>query len=309
MILSIPTLKNIIAFSLFFFLKLAMAVPTESIAAKLKAFTSIEAQILSDQSMSATEQGKKFVATYKALFHQDKTPATFDDLGAEDLEVLFLAASKAAFYSNSVPITGEMHAIFQKLHSAPQAKPAHLSTMYTALLAARMLPEAQKFLAQYPGASSTPFPEFQTAKNIASANASEWSISSDGKTVTHQALDIGNGAQVLVISYPDCHFSQNAAKAITANLKLRDLLKGHMKWVAPQSRNFDVGTIRQWNLDYSDFPMTIIYKQDDMPMIDYWGTPGFYFFKNGALKTKVIGWPREGRVNELMAGLKTIGIE
>lgn len=309
MILPEPIQKYIIVLSLFFTLKLAIAMPAKPIEFKLQALETIEEKILSDRTKSSAKQGEVIADAYKQIFHQNKPPSNFDNYNAEELEVFFLGASKAAFYSNSAQITAEMHRIFQKLNSISKPKKSHFITMYSAFLAARMLPDARRFLTQYPQSSTIPLPKFQIAKNITAAKASEWSVSNDGKTVFQQPLEIGRRPLVVIVSYPDCHFSQNAAKAILADTKLLRLLRNHMKWIGPQSRSFNVDTIRQWNLDYTEFPMTIIYKQNDMPMIDYWGTPSFYFFKDGTLKTKVIGWPKEGRINELIAGLKAIGIE
>ena len=43
-------------------------------------------------------------------------------------------------------------------------------------------------------------------------------------------------------------------------------------------------------------------------MIDYWGTPTFYFLQNGVVRAKVTGWPKEGRRAELLAALRQVGL-
>jgi len=69
--------------------------------------------------------------------------------------------------------------------------------------------------------------------------------------------------------------------------------------------------IAEWNRNlpkvHYHFPVNI----SDWPEISYWGTPSFYFFKDGALIRKVVGWRRdeeEAQDIKLRAGFKAIGI-
>jgi hypothetical protein len=60
---------------------------------------------------------------------------------------------------------------------------------------------------------------------------------------------------------------------------------------------------QRWNHEHPAMQHTIAYRNDEWPMIDWWGTPTFYFIKDGAVIAKFVGWPKEGRRAELLTAL------
>jgi hypothetical protein len=55
------------------------------------------------------------------------------------------------------------------------------------------------------------------------------------------------------------------------------------------------------------FPFVYTYRANEWPEIEYWGTPAFYFYKNGELRYKVIGWNKR-REKYIEQGLKEVGL-
>lgn len=43
-------------------------------------------------------------------------------------------------------------------------------------------------------------------------------------------------------------------------------------------------------------------------MLDRWETPTFYFFRQGKVVAKVVGWPGRGRKPEVRSALKLVGL-
>jgi hypothetical protein len=78
--------------------------------------------------------------------------------------------------------------------------------------------------------------------------------------------------------------------------------------MAPQVSAFDWDVFEQWNREHPGQETTLAFRHDEWPMIDWWGTPTFYFFKSGTLSAKVRGWPKGGRKPELQAALRQVGL-
>jgi len=72
-----------------------------------------------------------------------------------------------------------------------------------------------------------------------------------------------------------------------------------------QDGRFDFELLLQWS---SQLPMPsyVIRSELDWPQIPYWGTPTFYFIKEGRVIQQIVGWPPEGRVKALLAALQSI---
>lgn len=113
---------------------------------------------------------------------------------------------------------------------------------------------------------------------------------------------------MLVIAHPQCHFSRYAVEMLTTDPEISKVLDAHIKWLAPQQREKNMRLFEQWNLLHPSAPISQAYKISEFPLVDIWETPTFYFFDNGALKARIIGWPKLGRMEELNEALKSVGL-
>jgi hypothetical protein len=116
------------------------------------------------------------------------------------------------------------------------------------------------------------------------------------------------GGFVVVVSDPQCHFTQFAIDDITNDPILSKALVGRIKWISPQKRNASLSPFQEWNNRHVDTPISQAYLMSEWKMIDEWQTPTFYFFDGGVLKSKFAGWPREGRKELLRDSLSHVGI-
>jgi hypothetical protein len=108
--------------------------------------------------------------------------------------------------------------------------------------------------------------------------------------VVRRTVDL-KGEQILVAAVPGCHFAANAIAAIDADPALRAAFAG-AHWLVPQEVSGDVDEAR-------DTRFTLAFNRDEFPMIDEWDSPTFYFLRDGAVVAKVVGWPAEGRLQDL----------
>lgn len=81
-------------------------------------------------------------------------------------------------------------------------------------------------------------------------------------------------------------------------------------WLAPPFDSLTDGVIEEWNRENPDFAFRYVEYKSDWTQINYWGTPSFYFMKDGRLVKKVVRWPKDARgqrMEALRAGLRAIG--
>lgn len=119
-------------------------------------------------------------------------------------------------------------------------------------------------------------------------------------------LVLNNKSLIVVVSHPFCHFSQDARDFIANSELLKKTFEENALWLIPPNGKLDISSVTQ-DPHSKDFPFKFVYDQDQWPEIDYWGTPTFYFYKDGELKYKVVGWA-DGREVYIRQGLEKIGL-
>jgi hypothetical protein len=66
--------------------------------------------------------------------------------------------------------------------------------------------------------------------------------------------------------------------------------------------------MRETNDTYAPIRLQYTYSQKQWPEIEYWATPTFYFYQDGKLVNQMSGWPKKGREQALLSGLKAVGL-
>jgi hypothetical protein len=136
---------------------------------------------------------------------------------------------------------------------------------------------------------------------------------SQGKTPTILHVEPGTlirrwfpmvGPQIVVVSQPHCGFSARAMRDIASDTVLAPVFDQHSRWLVPQQASGEPEQV----LAPSRFRYTLAYTQSEFPMIDVWETPTFYFLNGTKVIKKVVGWPREGRRQEVLEGVHAIGL-
>lgn len=234
---------------------------------------------------------------------------SLSDKSLPELRLLFRATDIVAFYANNEKYAEALKRLAAELQrrDSPDRALSSMKQLYGALIRFRMFTEAAALATEIPGFSDDPIPKTVIAMDATSTKPAEWVISRDGQLLTKQSVDLSAGAQVLIVSHPNCHFSRNAADAILRDPALMQRLASHVKWLAPQG-TVDIADLTVWNLANAESPTTLVDQQRNWPQIDSWATPTFYFFKDGNVIAKLEGWPREGNKAKLEAALTLIGI-
>lgn len=245
-------------------------------------------------------------ASYVREFSSARHPP-FAQLESSDVDLRFRAAQLAAALSLDTAFVRDMQEALTELERRGVAAPRHYLQLHSVLIATRQLSAARALAQRHPEASLEPIPELREASPVFSGQPSEWRVDPVEPALTRHAVDL-EPAQVIVVSHPNCHFSQNAAAALEADPALRPIFAAHSRWLAPQDGAFSLAAHRQWSRDHPSLPTSLTVDRAEWPALDSWDTPTFYFFQHGALVATVAGWPKDGRRAELVAALQKISL-
>ncbi|MEM7645364.1 MAG: hypothetical protein AAF203_00520 [Pseudomonadota bacterium] len=104
-----------------------------------------------------------------------------------------------------------------------------------------------------------------------------------------------SGKKIVMVSHPHCHFSRNALTKMDPEIKTALQERGLI--LAPiQELNRDehLSGVLEWNQENPKLIHTPVLDTMELENIDLTQMPQFYFFSEGELSGKVIGWPKDG---------------
>jgi hypothetical protein len=110
-----------------------------------------------------------------------------------------------------------------------------------------------------------------------------------------QSFTFKAGPQIVLVTRSGCYFTQQFEQYLQQKPALAKLFQQHGTRIA------SIGLQAE-----TDPAIAEIYRAEDWPEIDNWGTPTFYFYHDGQLQGSVIGWPKAGREDELLTMLRRI---
>jgi len=249
------------------------------------------------------ERFRRLTEFYRARFSGLQASSVRAAMSDEDLRALTLAAQLAVFYHHDGDILDDAMADLRLLEDRGAARPGDIRAAYGLLVAGRRFEQARHFLAAHPDLDEPEPPRLLRLRADASG-AAEMRVGETDGTLEWSPVDVATLPRILVIGHPSCHFTRNAAHAIEADPELRALFVAQSKWLAPQDTGTDFTVFHRWNTEHPDLPMTIAYRAAGFPIIDHWATPTFYFLDRGRVVSKVIGWPRGGRREEILAAYR-----
>jgi hypothetical protein len=256
---------------------------------------------------SDTRLRRQAAEAYERLFGARLRRASLKDFSSADLDLVLRAAEIAGTYAPGERPARDMAAIVEELERRGDAANIHYTAAYRMLVAVRDLAGARRLAAKYPAGEFEVLPAVRADPEPARA-PSVWVPGETPHEVVQRRVDLGAGPGIVVVSHPSCHFSRNAVSAIAADDVLGPTFRSHATWIAPQSGTLDLPVLQRWNREHRDFAVALAVRQAEWPFVDYWNTPTFYFLKDGTVVEKVIGWPKEGRREELLAASRKAGL-
>ncbi len=248
------------------------------------------------------EQVAKVDAIYWHLFPQEP----LDGKPVPELVERLRAARTGAFYTHSAAIADRGLEALRALEAAHAASPQQVASAFTALMSASELDAAEALARAHPDAGIGLLPERHTDASFADDAPAEWLLSADGKRMTRRAVPFGSGLTLIVVSHPQCHFSQRAVEAISKDPALAETFARRGHWITPRLREEDFSVIPEWNREHPAFAMTSVYDPNRWEGFDFRETPVFYLVVDGRIRQVIRGWPGEEQLAKLKQAIAAL---
>lgn len=245
----------------------------------------IEMMASSEQRMTSLERRDRLVRLYRTEF-----PAPLSTTDSHALSARLDAAISTVFYSKDPGVARELAMVYRALTALGGAREGDLDEVISSMIKAREFEWADTLLAEA-GRPSLPSVDFGTL-------VGKWGghrvMVIDNNHISVQPAEearLRNG--IVVVSSPLCGFSNAAGTFISMDSLLADGFKDAL-WLVPPEGDLRVREVESWNRRHPSQRMVLTYDWLDWPQIDDWSTPGFYFFADGVVVEKVMGWPLDG---------------
>lgn len=244
---------------------------------------------LSRQDFSLPDQQRfaRVGKRYDHLFGRYQNVKALRQVSRSDLRLLKRAAETAVFYVPSSTHITQLQMDLAQMQKRGMTDDRDFTKLYRALVATRQLEDAAKLAQQHPGMDVHPLPTLRKSVVLPPNQPTALTLSANGQTMTRQAFDMSTPLRIVVVA--SCHFSQDAARAIKGDPKLRALFAEHAIWLASQSDSFPVAL--QWNHEFPEQPIHIAWQDSEWSMLKSWAMPTFYVFRHGKLVKQWSGWP------------------
>lgn len=204
----------------------------------------------------------------------------------------------------------KVETVFAGLEAQGWANDRLIGYMHRFLLTFRRFDEAKAFRQAHPQQGLPAAPPIIPLSSPTGDNVrTVLRFVNHGSALRRETVDLHSSPVVIVVGHPGCHFSRDAVAAIASDPELAKAMSTAAIWLTSPSTSLTDGAVVVWNRENAAYAYRYVESKGDWPEINYWGTPTFYFMNDGALVKKVVGWPEDGRKQELRAGFRAIGIE
>lgn len=276
---------------------LAQPGETSISGAQFDAFLNVVREPLDEKYPSSKTQSRAIQDAYTKYFAGIECGTR--RLTDTQVRYLFRAANQAEFYTHHDKFLEVMARCLDELVKRGQAQPFDYSDLYGGLVQLRSWKRARQFAAAYPKITFSELPKL--VDDVAEADTSPTAlfVAPAAFQLIRKPIDT-NGFHLFVVAHPLCHFSQNAIRAVEGDPELKSLFDRYAEFITPPARSLDFMTLRKWNLEHQDSQMSIAYSMKEWSFVDYWGTPTFYFMRDGKVLKRVVGWPGIEQAGKLL---------
>jgi len=226
---------------------------------------------------------------FDALFtHDFDAPGRLAALPARDLVYLLRALDLVAFETPADTDIERMRRLVAAMEQRGLASTDDLAGVQRGLLKTRRFDEARAYTAAHPGLPQLPV--FEDATGDASG-PSLWRASGDGDVLVRSAFD---PAPLQIVVTAGCHFSQDAAAAISADPVLGPVFARHAHWLMLPPGFEEQDAILAWNRRFPGAQATQIHDRAEWTFLPPgWSMPSFLILRDGKVIERVDGWPSE----------------
>lgn len=198
--------------------------------------------------------------------------------------------------------------VMRELDARHATRPRERRSMVEVLLLNGLVDEAAAYKQQVPSQRAAQYPRVEPLPVAAgTGQARYWRWDWADNVLREQAIDLAHGPRVVVLASAGCHFCAAAATALADDPLLAPVFREHASWIARPDAGFDRDAVRRWDEAHPQAPIRILLDFEGWPRPEVWGTPTFYFLRDGRVLRKVPGWQPDA-IESLREGARAIGL-
>lgn len=236
---------------------------------------------------------------YFRFIHKYQQESNIKSISASDLDLLRRAAIEAYVDTNNRKILDDFLIDIRELDRRGIASERAYQDEVYAFVQARMFENAQGIVAAHPKAVLPPIPKVSITNGFNPDAPAILSWNKDANKFVAQNVNLKD-YKLIIVGHPLCHFTQRAVVDISEDDKLMSVTQGAL-WILPQDGNLDPSIISDWNTHHPNQIMSVVYLAAKWPGFNNWGTPTFYFLKDGKVDRSIVGWPSGGNAKALLS--------
>jgi len=254
-----------------------------------------------DRNMTGGPRSQAIVEAYLRLF-PSPADAELEHASTDDLRNRITAALIVSGHQLHDPVSNEGLRLLHALERRGQLTETDASRLHRIFIDERRFSEASQLQRRFPTLEAIPHLERQPIQ----ATRTVWRVTPE-RALSQMDAPALEGAQLLVIGDPRCHFTVRAAEAIDDDADMGPLFEDSI-WLVPPGPSLNMNAITEWEAQFPWAPLSLANQRAEWPQVDDWATPNFYFLRDGVVEATVVGWPKEGRKTELMEAAAKVGL-
>lgn len=231
----------------------------------------------------------------------DELPALSD----ESLSNIFRVLNTTVFYTSDARYMPEMQAVAEQIKLRGGLSPAQVNRLYGAYVRVRMFAEAERLVRAHRPQAPSPFPAISKDISFNAALPAVVKLQEEGLLITNIRPD--SALRIVVTVGPYCAPSQRALRDISNDSALSAYFRRHALWLLPVDSDLHVDHLKRYSELAAVGNVGVAYDRTSWPLVDSWSTPIFYFLRDGRVISKVQGWPKGGRVEEVRRAIQSAG--
>ena len=227
-----------------------------------------------------------------------------------DLHDLFALLDASSFYAavsdydHRQEYLAGLRRVVSELRSRNALRDDELSTFYSRLVARREFGEAAALVRESEGKLRPEYAAFDRRAPRGETGPYGYVLDDAQLRLTRIPLPEDGNYLVIVVG---CHFADDAARALSREPRLADLLSGQrVVWLFDDAL-LDVDALAKWKRDFPRFSASIAFDNAAWSGVAFGSTPSFHYYRGGKLVRSDEGWNDEKGVAEFIAQLETTG--
>ncbi|GLQ45184.1 hypothetical protein GCM10007862_02350 [Dyella lipolytica] len=222
-------------------------------------------------------------------------------LSNSDLHAAFIVSSMTYFYSQAanegqkLMYLNDLKMYSIELDKRKALTSIEVSEQYLNLVAGRQFEDAEDLRQLHPNIKLPELPRIDIASDFNASKPGLYSLTGEKNGLMLRNVNVNSRYFILVVA--QCHVARDAASAILGDETLSGAFKkGNAVWLSSAGEQLDIEKLKEWSESFPSQPIAIAYDNIAWMGVDFSFSPTFYFYRDGVVIGKHVGWsPSTGK--------------